>query len=66
MLNRLVFALAAAALSLAPAHAADTVKIGFIAPMTGQFSQIGAKMIAGAKYFLAEAVAAPPARGSSC
>ncbi len=34
------------------ARAADTIKIGFIAPSTGQFAQIGNMMIAGAKYFL--------------
>ncbi len=34
------------------ARAQDTVKIGFIAPSTGQFAQIGAMMIAGAKYFI--------------
>jgi branched-chain amino acid transport system substrate-binding protein len=34
------------------AHAEDTIKIGFIAPTTGQFAQIGNMMIAGAKYFL--------------
>jgi branched-chain amino acid transport system substrate-binding protein len=44
----------ATALSIAAAHAEDTVKIGFIAPSTGQFAQIGNQMIAGAKYFLAE------------
>ncbi len=37
---------------IAPARAEDTVKIGFIAPSTGQFAQIGAMMIAGAKYFI--------------
>jgi branched-chain amino acid transport system substrate-binding protein len=36
------------------ARAEDTVKIGFIAPSTGQFSQIGNMMIAGAKYFVQE------------
>jgi branched-chain amino acid transport system substrate-binding protein len=52
--KRLGLALAAAMLLIAPARAEDTVKIGFIAPSTGQFAQIGAMMIAGAKYFLAE------------
>jgi branched-chain amino acid transport system substrate-binding protein len=36
------------------ARAEDTVKIGFIAPSTGQFSQIGNMMVAGAKYFVQE------------
>jgi branched-chain amino acid transport system substrate-binding protein len=54
MMKRLGLALAAAMLVVAPARAEDTVKIGFIAPSTGQFAQIGAMMIAGAKYFLAE------------
>jgi branched-chain amino acid transport system substrate-binding protein len=34
------------------ARAEDTIKIGFIAPSTGQFAQIGNMMIAGAKYFM--------------
>jgi branched-chain amino acid transport system substrate-binding protein len=34
------------------ARADDTIKIGFIAPSTGQFAQIGNMMIAGAKYFM--------------
>ena len=33
-------------------RADDTIKIGFIAPSTGQFAQIGNMMIAGAKYFI--------------
>jgi branched-chain amino acid transport system substrate-binding protein len=40
--------------SVEKARAEDTVKIGFIAPSTGQFSQIGNMMIAGAKYFVQE------------
>jgi branched-chain amino acid transport system substrate-binding protein len=44
----------ATALLIGPARAEDTVKIGFIAPSTGQFAQIGNQMIAGAKYFLVE------------
>jgi branched-chain amino acid transport system substrate-binding protein len=36
------------------ARAEETIKIGFIAPSTGQFSQIGNQMIAGAKYYLHE------------
>jgi branched-chain amino acid transport system substrate-binding protein len=52
--RRFGLALAAAILLIVPAQAEDTVKIGFIAPSTGQFAQIGAMMIAGAKYFLAE------------
>jgi branched-chain amino acid transport system substrate-binding protein len=34
------------------ARADGTIKIGFIAPSTGQFAQIGNMMITGAKYFL--------------
>jgi branched-chain amino acid transport system substrate-binding protein len=34
------------------AQAEDVVKIGFVAPSTGQFAQIGNMMIAGAKYFV--------------
>jgi branched-chain amino acid transport system substrate-binding protein len=40
--------------SIAEVRAEDTVKIGFIAPSTGQFAQIGNMMIAGAKYFVQE------------
>jgi branched-chain amino acid transport system substrate-binding protein len=40
------------------ANAQETIKIGFIAPTTGQFSQIGKHLIAGAKYYMEE-------RGSS-
>jgi branched-chain amino acid transport system substrate-binding protein len=36
------------------ASAQDAIKIGFIAPMTGQFSQIGKHLIAGAKYYMQE------------
>src|SRR3990172_3075036 len=36
------------------ASAQDTIKIGFIAPSTGQFAQIGRHMIAGAKYYVQE------------
>jgi branched-chain amino acid transport system substrate-binding protein len=36
------------------ASAQDTIKIGFVAPMTGQFSQIGKHLIAGAKYYMQE------------
>jgi hypothetical protein len=60
MAKRICVALAAAALmaaGIAPvqiAHAEDTIKIGFIAPSTGQFAQIGNMMIAGAKYFVQE------------
>ncbi|MBV8837459.1 MAG: ABC transporter substrate-binding protein [Alphaproteobacteria bacterium] len=32
----------------------ETLKIGFIAPTTGQFSQIGNHLIAGAKYYMQE------------
>lgn len=39
---------------VAQARAQDTIKIGFIAPTTGQFSQIGNLMIAGAKYYVQE------------
>jgi branched-chain amino acid transport system substrate-binding protein len=60
MAKRICVALAAATLvaaGIAPAqiaHADDTIKIGFIAPSTGQFAQIGNMMIAGAKYFVQE------------
>lgn len=54
-MSKLLSALAAAAaLSIGAANAQGTIKIGFIAPSTGQFAQIGNQMIAGARYFLAE------------
>ena len=34
------------------ACAQDTIKIGFIAPTTGQFAQIGNHLVAGAKYYM--------------
>ncbi len=36
------------------ACAEDTIKIGFSAPATGQFAQIGNHLIAGAKYYMQE------------
>jgi branched-chain amino acid transport system substrate-binding protein len=36
------------------ARAQETIKIGFIVPTTGQFSQIGKHLIAGAKYYMEE------------
>jgi len=54
MTGKLCIALALGFLLIGPARADDTVKIGFIAPSTGQFAQIGNMMIAGAKYFVAE------------
>ena len=59
MVERMSIALAAAALTMCAmplqgARADDTIKIGFIAPSTGQFAQIGNMMIAGAKYFVQE------------
>jgi branched-chain amino acid transport system substrate-binding protein len=36
------------------ARAQDTIKVGFIVPTTGQFSQIGKHLIAGAKYYMEE------------
>jgi branched-chain amino acid transport system substrate-binding protein len=36
------------------ASAQDTIRIGFVAPTTGQFSQIGKHLIAGAKYYMEE------------
>ena len=36
------------------ASAQDTIKIGFVAPTTGQFAQIGKHLIAGAKYYMEE------------
>ena len=50
MVKRIAVALIAACVS-GPVYAEDAVKIGFIAPLTGQFAQIGNMMIAGAKYF---------------
>jgi len=58
---RMKVLLLAAAIWILLGHASsaqDTIKIGFIAPMTGQFSQIGKHLIAGAKYYMQE-------RGSS-
>jgi len=59
MSKRMKMALTAGILLIgaASAHTAradDTIKIGFIAPSTGQFAQIGNMMIAGAKYFIQE------------
>src|SRR5215469_13936182 len=60
MAKRICIALATALLaasgivSAQTAHADDTIKIGFIAPSTGQFAQIGNMMIAGAKYWMQE------------
>ena len=60
MTKRIFIALIAAGLLTAKilpigaAPAEDTIKIGFIAPSTGQFAQIGNMMIAGAKYFVEE------------
>jgi len=36
------------------ACAQDVIKIGFIAPTTGQFAQIGNHLVAGAKYYMQE------------
>jgi branched-chain amino acid transport system substrate-binding protein len=52
--KQLCLAAVSAVLLIGAASAEDTIKIGFIAPSTGQFAQIGKQMIAGAKYFLAE------------
>ncbi len=60
MTKRICIALMAAGLLIAEilpigaARAEDTIKIGFIAPTTGQFARIGNMMIAGAKYFVEE------------
>jgi len=60
MAKRICIALIAASLligkivPIGAVHAEDTIKIGFIAPTTGQFAQIGNMMIAGAKYFVEE------------
>ena len=43
---------AASALAVAPALAADPVKIGFIAPLTGPFAQSGKQMELGARLFM--------------
>src|SRR5579871_690496 len=54
-MGRLLCLLTIVAASLAgKACAQDAIKIGFIAPMTGQFAQIGNQLIAGAKYYLQE------------
>jgi branched-chain amino acid transport system substrate-binding protein len=54
MLKRIHVAfLAMLVCAISSARAEDTIKIGFIAPSTGQFAQIGSMMIAGAKYFIA-------------
>jgi len=48
-LAKLLSAVAAAtALSIGAAHGQDTIKIGFIAPSTGQYAQTGNQMIADA------------------
>src|SRR5882757_6581665 len=49
-----LFAAAIFALLAQDANAQDTIKIGFIAPTTGQFAQIGKHLIAGAKYYMEE------------
>jgi branched-chain amino acid transport system substrate-binding protein len=54
VLKQLGLAAVATALLIGAARAEDTIKIGFIAPSTGQFAQIGKQMLAGARYFLAE------------
>ncbi len=54
MKKSLFLAAAISAVLATNAQAEDTVKIGFIAPTTGQFAQIGILMIAGAKYYVQE------------
>jgi branched-chain amino acid transport system substrate-binding protein len=49
-----LFVAAVMALLARDAHAQDPIKIGFIAPATGQFAQIGNHLIAGAKYYMQE------------
>lgn len=49
----LLIAVATASL-ICSAHAQETVKIGFVAPATGQFAQIGKHLVAGAKYYMQE------------
>ena len=50
--RRLTLTAAALALGLAPALAADPVKIGFIAPLTGPFAQSGKLMELGARLYM--------------
>jgi branched-chain amino acid transport system substrate-binding protein len=49
-----LFIAAMLALLAREACAQDVVKIGFIAPTTGQFAQIGNHLVAGAKYYMQE------------
>ena len=42
----------AAALSLAPGARAEELRIGFIAPMTGGFAQVGKDMVNGFQMYL--------------
>jgi branched-chain amino acid transport system substrate-binding protein len=51
---KLLFAACLSALGVNGASAQDTIKIGFIAPLTGQFQSIGQQMIAGAKLYVQE------------
>jgi branched-chain amino acid transport system substrate-binding protein len=54
-MRRIRLLVAALLLSLThAAHAQDTIKIGFVAPTTGQFAQIGNHLIAGARYYMQE------------
>ena len=50
--RRLTLTAAAIALGLTPALAADPVKIGFIAPLTGPFAQSGKLMELGARLYM--------------
>ncbi len=47
-------ALAAGALTMLPAHAADTIKVGIITEMTGAFADFGQQMTTGAKAYMKE------------
>ncbi len=49
-----LFIAAMTALLAREACAQDAIKIGFIAPTTGQFAQIGNHLVAGAKYYMQE------------
>jgi branched-chain amino acid transport system substrate-binding protein len=54
MIRYFAMAMLIAGALVGQARAEDTIKIGFIAPTTGQFAQIGNLMIAAAKYYVQE------------
>jgi branched-chain amino acid transport system substrate-binding protein len=53
-MRRAALFIAAMAFLAREACAQDVIKIGFIAPTTGQFAQIGNHLVAGAKYYMQE------------